>query len=89
VRVFDGELFKTVESNVANVGNFNDNNGLNVNDWNADNGNSNVWVSRLVLSSSLAWWILSNHQAFCLFLVKLAEALSIFYLLKLESLLKA
>ena len=38
-------------SNVANVGNANPDNGLNVNDWNRDNGNHNIGAVRLVVSS--------------------------------------
>lgn len=40
----------TVGSDVASVGDFAADDGLNVNNWNRDNGNSNVWVSPLVVS---------------------------------------
>ena len=39
-----------VDPNVANVGNFNAVDGLNVNNWNRDNGNDNVFASPLVVS---------------------------------------
>ncbi len=37
-------------SNVANVGNANPDNGLNVNNWNRDNGHDNVFAAPLVVS---------------------------------------
>ncbi|MEK7497565.1 MAG: hypothetical protein AAB656_01460 [Patescibacteria group bacterium] len=61
------KYLQNVGSNVAIVGNANSDNGLNVNDWNRDNGNDNVRVVRLIVSSSFLW-ILSILQAFCLFL---------------------
>ena len=83
-----GEIFtKRSGSNVANVGNANPDNGLNVNDWNRDNGNDNVGGPLLVVSSFkgyFAWWTLTIHQAFYLFLAILLAALNIFYLLLLD-----
>ena len=86
-----GEVFtKRCSSNVANVGNANPDNGLNVNDWNRDNGHDDVGSPRLVVSSFIrrfcfkryfAWWTLTIHQAFCLFLEVLPVILNIFYLL--------
>lgn len=88
-----GDIHLKVGSNVADVGYFNADNGLNVNDWNADNGNDNLWVVRLVVSSittaGFAWWSGSIHQASCLFLAVLLEALNIFYLLWQDYLWKA
>lgn len=81
-----GNIHLKVGSNVANVGNFNADNGLNVNDWNRDKGNDNVWAVRLVVSRRkipfkwyFAWWSGSSHQASCLFLVGLIVILNIFY----------
>ena len=84
---------RNVGSNVANVGNADPDNGLNVNDWNRDNGNRNVGAVRLVVSRkkesnlvSSAWWHESSHQASCLFLAKLLEVLSNFCIPDIESL---
>lgn len=77
-------------SNLANVGNFNADNGPNVNDWNRDDHNVNLGAARWIVSSedslrgfslSIAWWTLSSRQAFCLFLEVLPEARRIFCLL--------
>lgn len=43
---------KTGGSSVAVVGNFNPENGLNVNNWNHDNGNHNVWAAPLIVSGN-------------------------------------
>jgi len=82
-----------VGSNLANVGNFNADNGPNVNDWNRDNHNVNLATARWVVSSrkrgfkvSSAWWILSSHQASCLLLAGLIAVLDILYWLVLECL---
>ena len=45
-----GEIFQRVGSNVANVGNFNADNGLNVNNWDASNRNDNLFAAPLVAS---------------------------------------
>ena len=58
-----GSIQIRVGSNVANVGNFDDN-GLNVNNWNAANVNDNLWAAPLVVSS--AEGIESILQAFFL-----------------------
>lgn len=74
------------------MGNWNEHNGLNVNDWNADHGNDNLRAVRLVVSGInfgidlIAWWSGSTLQASCLFPAALIVALSIFFLLKIESL---
>ena len=53
MRVFYGEILKLgVDSNVANVGNFNADNGLNVNNWNPANRNDNLFAAPLILSGS-------------------------------------
>ena len=82
---------RNVGSNVANVGNAAPDNGLNVNDWNRDNGNRNVGAVRLVVSRkkgsnlvSFAWWHESSHQASCLFLAALIEALGSFCPLNID-----
>ena len=79
---------QNVESNVANVGNFNADNGPNVNDWNRDNGNSNVFAVPLVVSgkcdsnlASFAWRNESIRQASCQLPVKKLGAQCNFYLL--------
>lgn len=64
------------ESRLVNVGNFDDN-GLNVNNWNHDNRNDNLWVSPLIVSS-IIFGILSIHRAFCQFPVSCFEDLNIF-----------
>ena len=69
-----------VGSNLANVGNFNADNGPNVNDWNRDKSNVNIGDAFWIVSS-IAWWILSNHQASCLFPATWPEARYIFCLL--------
>jgi len=76
------------EVNSANVGRNDHDNQLNVNEWNAENGNDNIGavpavVSRrkILFSADFAWRILSIRQAFCLFPEVLFEALNIFYLL--------
>ena len=68
------------ESNVANVGNFNADNGLNVNNWNRDKSNDNVFAAPLAVSSlqilfkvMRAWLLLSSHQASFLFLARMLE----------------
>jgi len=74
VRVFYGEILKLgVDSNVANVGNFNADNGLNVNNWNPTNRNDNLFAAPLILFGNkkirwyFVWLILSIRQAFCQF----------------------
>jgi len=84
---FTGNTHQSAGSNVANVGNFDAENGLNVNNWNRDNGNDNVFASPLVVSSSAD--VLSTRLAFCLFLAKCFEVLNSFYCLRLASLLRA
>ena len=79
-----------VGSNVANVGNWNDDNGLNVNDWNRDESNVNIGAARWIVSSmklSFAWWNVSIHQAFFLFPVVLFEVQDTFYQLLIDYLL--
>lgn len=51
-----GETFSKVDSNVANVGRNNPDNPLNVNDWNADNDNDNVWAVPAVVSGIKVLW---------------------------------
>jgi len=82
VNVYGKALF-WVGTNVANVGNFNADNGPNVNHWNRDNGNDNVFVAPLVVSgencikqAGFAWRDESIRQASCLFLATLLEVLS-------------
>ena len=81
---------RNVESNVANVGNFNADNGPNVNDWNRDTGNDNVFAVPLVVSgkcdsnpASFAWRNESNRQASCRLPAKKLGAQCNFYLLML------
>jgi len=66
---------------------------LNVNNWNRDNGNDNVHVAPLIVSSkkiylkvSSAWWLLSIRQASCLFLATFPKAQGNFYWLMQECL---
>ena len=80
-----------VSSNLANVGNFNADNGPNVNDWNRDKHNVNLGAARWIVSStkeiirvSFAWWILSSHQASYLLPEVLLEVLNSFYWLMTE-----
>jgi len=83
----NGEILLNSGSNVANVGNFDDN-GPNVNDWNVDDINPNLGAARWIVSrrkilfwADLTWRILSIRQAFCLFPEVLFVILSIFCLL--------
>jgi len=41
------------ESNVSIVGNFNADNGLNVNNWDRDDRNDNIWAAPLIVSRRL------------------------------------
>lgn len=75
-----------MSSHVAVVGNADPDNGLNVNEMNADNGNDNVHAVRLIVSGRkilfkgcFAWRILSILQAFCLFPASIPEVLNNFY----------
>lgn len=72
-----------VGSNVANVGNWNADNGLDVPGWHRSDTNVNIRAARWIVSS-IAWWNVSSHQASFLFLEELFVALSIFYLLMIE-----
>lgn len=79
-----GEHAIAGEVNAANVGRNDPTNPLNVNEWNRDNGNPNTGGLSAVVSSTevrvgFAWWILSIHQASCLFLEVLLQVLNIFY----------
>ena len=75
------------EVNAANAGRNDPSKQFNVNDWNADNGNDNVFAVPVVVSRRIkfrvcfAWWSGSNHQASCLFPARLVVVLGSFYLL--------
>ena len=89
---FTGRYSLNVEGNVANVGNFNADNELNVNNWKPSDVNDNLWAVPLVVSRkfiSFAWWIEAIHQAFCLFPVKFLQVLNSSCLLMLENPLRA
>jgi hypothetical protein len=83
--------------NVANVGNFNSDNGLSVNNWNRDNSNSNIFAAPLEVSSgfkeayfapNFVWLILSILQACGQFLEVLIRVLGIFCFAVLGCLLR-
>ena len=95
MRIVNGEVLKLgVEGNVANVGNFNSDNGLNVNNWNPANRNDNLFAAPLIAFGekkiiwNFAWRILSIPQASCLFPEDFLEELDNFYCLLLGCLLK-
>lgn len=53
VREDDGRRHCLGESNMAIVGNFNADNGLNVNNWHRDDRNDNIWAAPLIVSRRL------------------------------------
>ena len=82
---------KETSGNVANVGNFNAQNGLNVNDWNRDDRNDNLFVAPLIVSGKkiisgeyFAWWILSIRKAFSLFPEEMIVIPDTFFLLLID-----
>ena len=50
MREDDGRKHCLGESNVAIVGNFNEDHGLNVNNWHRDDRNDNIWAAPLIVS---------------------------------------
>ena len=80
------EGYSNSETNAANAGRNDPSKQFNVNDWNAQNGNSNIGLVPAVVSSnameaypalSFVWWNESILQAFCLFLVAPIQVLNI------------